>query len=539
MHRTPSIRPTGRPRACLAFLAVLGALCGPVWTSRSAQAQTTPAPAAAEGALAAEIDVGSSGLDPEEVRAAIARELEVDVRLSNSTTQSNLWVRLGNGRRATVRFQPAGGRPLERTVELPAEPEPAYETVALLAGNLARDEASELLAQLRRNAAPEAEAAPEGAGAAETPKPAPTVTVTVPVPKPKQKTARPAAKPSSRAADPKDEPPLASTPVNLSVFYPLALYRDSDRRRVVFELGFAYSRVGAINGLGMTLGPLRLHRELEGAAFSLFLNRVEGATSGAQFSVGGNLSGGALRGSEFAVGFNDRSSVVNGSQAAVGYNHAPAVKGVQLGVGANHTRELDGAQLAFVNSTGAADGVQGGLVNVAGELSGAQLGLVNVGTHVRGVQLGLVNIADKVDGASVGILNVVGNARTRLVGWVDSSARGNIGIKYQHAFLFTLLSGSYRLNRLTEPEGKFLEPAFALGGHLDFAPAFVELDVQYAFRQASDEDALEKHISRYRVTVGYDPVRSFGAFLGGAVEQRFDRDGGSTGVLGFAGIQLF
>jgi hypothetical protein len=538
MHRTPPIRPTGRLRAYLAFLAALGALNGPPWSLRNALAQTTPAPAAAESALAAEIDVGSSGLDAEQVRAAIARELGVDVRLSTGPAESNLRVRLGNGRRATVRFQPPGGRPLERTVELPADPEPAYETVALLAGNLARDEASELLEQLRRKAAPEAEAASEAAGAAETPKPAPTVTVPVPKPKPK-KTARPAPKPSTRAADQKDEPPLASGPVNLSVFYPLALYRDSDRRRVLFELGFAYSRVGAINGLGTTLGHLRVHRELEGAAFSLFWNRVERATSGAQFSVGGNLSGGALRGSEFAVGFNDRTGVVNGSQAAVGYNHAPAVKGVQLGVASNHTRELDGAQLALVNSTGAADGVQGGLVNVAGELSGVQLGLVNVGTHVRGVQLGLINIADEVDGASVGILNVVGNARTRLVGWVDSSARGNIGIKYQHAFLFTLISGSYRLNRLTEPEGKFLEPAFAIGGHLDFAPAFVELDAQYAFRQASDEDALEKHISRYRITVGYDPVRSFGGFVGGAVEQRFDRDGGSTGVLGFAGVQFF
>ena len=164
---------------------------------------------------------------------------------------------------------------------------------------------------------------------------------------------------------------------------------------------------------------------------------------------------------------------------------------------------------------------------------------MNVGTHVRGVQIGLVNVADRVDGAAVGLVNVVGNARTRFVAWVDSSARGNVGIKYQHELLFTLISGGYRLNRLTEPEGKMLEPAFAIGGHLEFGSAFAELDVQYAFRQANDEDAREKHLSRYRLTLGYDPVRSFGGFVGGALEQAFDRDGSSFGALVFAGIQLF
>jgi len=535
MHRTPSIRPAGRLRPRVVLLAALGALSGP-WTSRSALAQT-PAPASAEGSLVAEIDVGSSGLDAEQVRAAIARELGVEVSPGTKGT-TNLWVRLGNGRRATVRFQPPGGRPLERTVELPADPEPAYETVALLAGNLARDEASELLEQLRRKAAPEPEAASEGAGAAETPKPAPTVTVPVPKPKPASKKT-PEAAPKPRAPEKNDEPSLATAPVNLSVFFPLALYRDSHRRRVVGELGLAYSRIGAINGVGMTLGHLRVEHELEGAAFSLFLNRVDGPTRGAQFSVGGNLSGAALRGAEVAVGFNDRSGEVNGAQLAVGYNDAPAIEGAQAAVGFNQSVEISGAQLSLVNSTGGGDGVQGGLVNVAGELSGVQLGLVNVGGHVRGAQIGLVNVADEVDGASIGFVNVVGNARTRLVGWVDSSARGNVGIKYQHGFLFTLISGGYRLNRLMEPQGKLLEPAFALGGHLEFGSAFVELDVQYTFRQANDEDAREKHISRYRATLGYDAVRSFGGFVGAALEQRFDRDGSSAGGLAFAGVQFF
>jgi len=84
-----------------------------------------------------------------------------------------------------------------------------------------------------------------------------------------------------------------------------------------------------------------------------------------------------------------------------------------------------------------------------------------------------------------------------------------------------------------------LEPAFAVGGHVDFGSAFLELDVQCAFRQASVELAKEQHLSRYRLTLGYDPVKRFGGFVGGALEQAFDRDGSSFGALGFAGIQLF
>ena len=522
MHRTAPNRPSRRRKALLGLLVVLGALAGPALGGWSARAEPPP-PSGTENWLAAEIDVGASGLEAEQLRAAIARELGVEVRLaSGSQQQGALSIRLGDGRRATVRFQPPGGRALERTVELPADPEAAYETVALLAGNLARDEASELLDQLRRKA-PSTPAADGSPPADESPAPQPT---SVTVPKPPEPAKRPPPRTNAKpaATDRADEPPLEAALANASVFSPLALYRDSYRRRIRLEVGFVYSDVGALNGAGIALGHLRVRHELKGAALALFFNRVDGPVSGAQGSVGGNLGDNRLRGADVAVGFNHRSGAATGAQIAVGFNYA---------------RALEGAQLAVVNSAGDGSGVESGLVNLAGNLSGVQLGLLNVGTQVRGVQIGLVNVADRVDGASLGILNVVGNARTRLVGWADSSARVNIGIKYQHALIFTLISAGYRMNRLTEPEGKLLEPAFAIGGHLEFGQAFLELDVQYSFRQASEEDAREKHLSRYRLTLGYDPVRRFGGFVGGALEQVFDRDGSSLGGLAFAGIQLF
>jgi hypothetical protein len=535
MLRTWPFRREGRRRSLLDVLVVLGALAGPALGAGPAQAEPFP-PATAESWLGAEIDVGTSGLEAEPLRAAIARELGVEVRLaSGSGEHKSLSIRLGDGRRATVRFQPAGGRALERTLELPPDPDAAYETLALLSGNLARDEAAELLDQLRRKAAPSTTAA-EGAPTDQDSVPQPT---SVTVPKRPEPTNEPPPKAKPAARERSDKPRLESAPLNLSVFSPLALYPDSYQRRIRVELGLVYSHVGAIDGAGLSLGHLHVRHELEGAIVTLFLNRVDGPAAGALVSVGGNSAGDRLRGADVAVGFNHRSGAIKGAQIALGFNHAHAVEGAQLALGFNDNRGIEGAQLAIVNSAGDGTGVESGLVNVAGDLSGVQLGLLNVGTRVRGVQIGLVNVADRVDGASLGIVNVVGNARTRLVGWVDSSSRGNVGIKYQHAFIFTLISGGYRLNRVTEPQGEMLEPAFAIGGHLEFGAAFLELDAQYAFRQASDEDATEKHLSRYRLTLGYDPVRRFGGFVGGALEQAFDRDGSSLGGLAFAGIQLF
>lgn len=490
---------------------------------RPARAQAAASPAAPP--LVAEIDVGSSGLDPERLRAAIEHELGVTVRARTASEPAGaLAIRVGDRRSATVRFQSTPSRALERTLELPADPERAYETIALLTGNLARNEASELIEELRRSRAPSPE--PAAPDTDEEPPPAETAA------KPPERPAPPAPRPAPKkrpppAPKPRDDtkPALARAPVNLTFFFPLALYRDVDRRRVGLELGFVYSRVGAIGGAGLALG----------------VSRVDGPVTGAQIAVGGVLGYGDLDGAALAVGFNHRRGTTTGVQGAVGYNY---------------TDRLDGAELALVNVAGGEApnyGFQGGLVNVTGPLSGAQIGLVNVAQRVKGAQIalvnvggeidgtaiGLVNVADRVDGLALGLVNVVGNARTRLAAWADSSGRANLGIKYRQDWLFTMLSAAYRMNRAADLDGELVEPAFAIGGHAEFGKSFVELDVQYAFRGESVDQLKEQHIARYRLSAGFDPVKAFGVFAGGALEQKFDRDGSSVGALGFAGIQVF
>ncbi|HOU92367.1 MAG TPA: hypothetical protein PLU22_15045, partial [Polyangiaceae bacterium] len=120
-----------------------------------AEPAAAPAPPAADAApaprvLVVRVEPGASGLEPAAVRAAIARELGVEV--VEAPVDGALGV-------LTVRFDAADGlemafekrdtgRSVERSLRVPPDPARRLEAVALLAGNLARDEAGDLVAAL-------------------------------------------------------------------------------------------------------------------------------------------------------------------------------------------------------------------------------------------------------------------------------------------------------------------------------------------------------------------------------------------------------
>ena len=411
--------------AALASLSVILA-AATLLDARPARAADAKA-SAPSGPLVADIDAGSSGLDPERLRAAIERELGVGVRARSAQDPgSALSIRLGDGRRATVRFQSTPGRVLERTLELPADSERSYETIALLTGNLARDEASELIEELRRSrTSPDATASetPQPATDAEAKPPEQTPPPAQP-PAPKRREPAKKAKAKPSAESEAAQPALAATPVNLSFFYPLALYRDADRRRIALELGFAHSRVGAIDVAGVTFGYLDVRHTLRGVGLAVGLNRVAGDVKGAQIAVGGNLGGGDLRGAALAVGFNHRKGTTEGVAVAVGYNETARFEGAQLSLVNVAARKAGATDFRGVGQRGGpADRRSARAGQRGAELRGVQLGLVNVGGEIEGATVGLVNVADRVDGLALGLVNVVGNARTRFAAWADSSGR--------------------------------------------------------------------------------------------------------------------
>ena len=138
--------------------------------------------------LPAVITVGGSGLDAAAIEGAVEHELGVPLVIEPSAVE-RLEITM-TGRRANVTYYAPGREPVTRSVDLPRDPQRALETIAFLAGNLARDEASELLRQLSPTV--------PGSEPDEVPLPPPPLPPPPPPPSPP-----PAPKPAAPAAKPR------------------------------------------------------------------------------------------------------------------------------------------------------------------------------------------------------------------------------------------------------------------------------------------------------------------------------------------------
>src|SRR5690606_9056003 len=108
----------------------------------------SPQPPSAGSALWVQLSLVSTSLQVEPVREAIARELAVRVTLSPDVPAAATLRIQVRGRLAHFEFRDREHH-VVRTLSLPAEEPRAIETLALIAGNLARDEAGELLVSLQ------------------------------------------------------------------------------------------------------------------------------------------------------------------------------------------------------------------------------------------------------------------------------------------------------------------------------------------------------------------------------------------------------
>ena len=337
-----------------------------------------PAFADQKPSLIVSVDVGSSGLSADAVRAAIGKELGV-ATASEGDGESRLAVRI-TGDRATLVFT-RGGEKIERVVDLPKEPGARVEVIALLAGNLARDEASALLASLAPKPA-EAEPAPPEPPPAAEPAKAP------PAESPKPAVAEPAEKKPAEAAVSGGESRWRRGPLfaNLSLYSPIAITPDAAQRSFDIELGLAYSKIGGLTGFGLTVGHLRVGGPAEGVGVTGLWTRVDGDQKGAFASGIFSQGGGQLRGAEGSGIVTLRSGDLQGFQGSGVFGSARGVQGAQLaGIAAWSDGALEGFQGAgaLARARGSVQGAQISAVNIGGDLRGAQLGLVNIGGNVR------------------------------------------------------------------------------------------------------------------------------------------------------------
>ncbi|HEU4532720.1 MAG TPA: hypothetical protein VFS00_01335, partial [Polyangiaceae bacterium] len=220
-------------------------------------------------------------------------------------------------RELVVGFQHPARGALTRVIDAPDGAGEVAHAAALLAGNLARDEAGEL-------------PAPTG-GAAE-------------------------AAPAATAGGAKK---LAA---HFSFFHPIATNRDEPRATVNASFNVVYGRVGGLDGFQAGT-----------------VNVVAGEAKGAQFALGWNWVRSTMSGFQGSLfGFNVIGGAADAWQVSPFLNYAGGeVRGAQLS-SINVAGDVRGMQAGFVNVGGRVKGAQIGLVNVADDVEGVPLGLISV-----------------------------------------------------------------------------------------------------------------------------------------------------------------
>jgi hypothetical protein len=477
---------------------------------------TGTAPGASVGdSLPVTIKLVSTAIQAEEIRTAIESELRVAVRVVDVPPSEGLEVAI-RWRRATVSFRSKQNETTTRSLDLPANSGQAVEVIALLAGNLARDEASELLSRL---APPPSAATPTDAAATpespppETPAPAPEA-------KEPPKTSdekKPAPKKTEAPKPSPDDLIRGSTAVaNLSLYHPVTLIDRTEKRVVNFELGAAYSRVGAIEGAGFTIGYLRVEKHVRGAVGTFGYTRVDGDVRGLQLGGFFTEGHGAIHGLDMANFGALRWGNVEGVQMSGFVGRADDVSGLQLSGLVTLADDVEGAQAALVTVAKGVRGVQLEFVGVAQDVRGAQLGLVNVAKSVD-FQLGLVNVAERVDGAAIGLVSIAGNGYVQPTAYAIGGSRVsyNAGVKFVAGLAYTVLAagatGTDSDARFRSEVGGGLHvepPLFRDGPVVDRTSIEIGAHVAHTYLPQSEQAAGEEDAIHYRVGVGVRFVRA-------------------------------
>jgi hypothetical protein len=414
---------------------------------------------------------------------------------------------------------------VSRVVPAPASRDACVSDAAMLAGDLARDEAADLLApaQDARPATalpplPSAVAGADGASAASAGGAGDAARAGSPASAPAAGADR-----TARGRGERDPDFVAG---NVSVVYPLAINNGRPWIRTSFGLNLLHGRVGQLDGL--QLGGVNVVArsdgrgtgEVTGIQLAYALNVATGAVSGVQLAWLGNSAGG-----------------LEGWQASMIANHASArVAGLQTAMGVNVARDLGGVQLAGVN--------------VARDLAGVQLGLVNVARKVDGAMVGLVNVADDVDGVPFGLVSVTRTGGVHPTAWASNTSLANLGIRLATKHTYTMPMAHYH-----HAYGRdFYGAGFAIGGRITIDEArYVDTDLGFSTLYAPERSRLPGEADTYhelllqpklRALFGWRFADHFGLFAGGGLttQVRLEKDGDRATVrVGpelFAGVEL-
>jgi hypothetical protein len=403
-------------------------------------------------------------LDADAMAKALASELGVAVDVADGACNVPcLDVAVDGKHTATVLFSPRSGGSRSRSVALGTDTAQWPLVITLLAGNVVRDEAQDLLAGLPGElGAPAPDANPGDV-------PAPPADAPGPITHPAQVTAVPV--PVIAASNEPADEPREHALVSIG-FVPVLSTDLTHVGSVTHFLSFnaLVGVSGGSSGLAAS-GLVDVQRGVVGgvqfAGIASLARRVAGTQAGGIAAVAGDVDGVQVAGIAAAA---DR---IDGVQAAGIATVARASADLQLAGIAAVARRSASSQFAGIAAVSGGDaslqgggiaavargnaGVQAGgiaavaagdahvqaagitnvargtahiqvagLVNVAGQVNGLQLAPINVSHGGDGVQLGVINVGGSPEGFSFGLINIVPGGRYDLESAVDSSKTGTL-----------------------------------------------------------------------------------------------------------------
>jgi hypothetical protein len=424
-------------------------------------------------------------VDTATLAVSISKELGVDVAFVDGTCHVPcLDVTVDGNNVATIIYAPRMGPARQRSVAIGSDTTHWPLMITLLAGNVVRDEAQDVLADLPARdlprpgeaagvgdvpPAPEAEAPVDDGPAGEPAAPEPPPGDSSPVVEPVEPGAPGAAR--AIAPTPPEEPlgehswlglgfvPVLSTDLtrvgsvrhflslNLLVGVSggssgLALSGIADIQRgpvAGFQVGGIVTLARRVAGTQVA-GVAAVAGDLDGvqiAGTAAVADRVEGfqvagiasvSRSSADYQAGGMAAFargnvGTQVGGIAATAGGDAALQLGGIAAVARRNAGVQVGGIAAAAGENANVQVGG--VASV-ARGTANIQVAGVVNVTRRLRGMQLAPINVAREVDGIQIGVINVGGSRDGFSFGLINIVPGGRYDLEATVDTSRMGTV-----------------------------------------------------------------------------------------------------------------
>jgi hypothetical protein len=434
------------------------------------------AAATAHGAPSIELTVSGS-IDAGIVATSIASELSRPVTpvAANAACHAPCLAIAVAKTAGTVTFTTAEGGTRQRTIELGSDHAQWTTMLTLLAGNLVRDEASELLDDT-----------------APAPEPAPVVEAPVMIRE---------DVPIVRRAMPQHHVGLVS--IGLVPGLSTELIDREQSHRVT--IGLVANSTQGVTGIAIS-GAVDYARSIEGA-------QISGAVA-----VAGDLTGVQLAG---AVTVADRAGTQIAGAVSLAHRADVQIAGAVAAADVVHT-QISGA-VAYAERS---DVQIAGSVSITGMSTGFQLAPINVAGTNTGIQLGVINIASGGDGESFGLINIVKGGRTDVEASVDSDQIGTVMLRH----------GSSHWHNVYGFGGQHVDTAAGMPNNdvwmygLGLGPSFhimgLPTDIDVIAWEVNHGDRHENHVSllnQARLTIGV-PIGPVTLVAGGAINAYVSSD---------------